>query len=492
MSSREIGRVAWHIKRSFPHWTTCVRCGCYSTRWCRRANRLRYIDSGSRDPRDSLAVWLNTELTAVVSELRWQSGYFSADGLGPFIPTIDRLSTSDKPIHAVIGSNDSETLQAHVADLATLLRLPRSNARLGVVNFSSGLYHPKTYHLRREDGSQAAYVGSANLSVSGIGSQNIEAGLIIDSREGDSSSILDAIAAGVDVWFDPARSGLEIVEDVQGADRLQQQGILAAVPVPRPPKALGGGVGGTTLPRPSLKLLVPMPRRPRGGSGQGSPGATVSAPTPVLPAVPQYPFPPYVLFAPGQNSPTRGATALSGATLPGGYVGLVIRLNRDSTRHWRGAPGTANISIPVPSIPSLRFGMYEGRYARPRAEFSLTLRYLATGGAIVARPAETNIMIYGFAPGESGHGDVRLVLPTPPEAYLRSEIVARGLPLPQDGDIALLHWPTMQDPQMRLTFLEGGSPLFNEFRTRFVAAEAAGELVGRGACWLPAGFAPPW
>jgi hypothetical protein len=455
---------------------------------------LRYIDSGSRDSRDALATWLNAELTAAVTELRWQSGYFTADGLAPFIPTIDRLSTSDQPIHAVIGSNDSETLQAHVADLATLLRLPRSQARLGVVNFSSGLYHPKTYHLRREDGSQAAYVGSANLSVSGIGSQNIEAGLIIDTREGDSSSILDAIAAGVDAWFDPARTGLEAVSNVQDADRLQQQGILAAAPVPRPPKAQGSGGTGTGAQRPSLQLLVPMPRRPRGSAGQGSASPAVPAPTPVLPAIPQSPFPLYVLFAPGQNTPTQGPSALSGAALPGGYVGLVIRLNRDSARHWRGASGTANISIPVQAVRTLRFGMYRGSgsYGRPRAEFSLTIRYIFSGGIIISPSAETNVMVYGHSPEDTGHGDVRLVVPARPARNIRDQISARGLPQPQSGDVALLHWPTIQNPQMRITLLEGGSPFFNQFQGMLAAAEAAGQLVGRGACWLPAGTAPPW
>lgn len=454
---------------------------------------MRYIDSGSRDPRDALATWLNAELTQAVTELRWQSGYFSADGLAPFIPTITRLSTTDQPIHAVIGSNDSETLQAHVADLATLLRLPRPQARLGVVNFSNGLYHPKTYHFRRDDGSQAAYVGSANLSISGIGSLNIEAGLIIDTRSGDSPSILDAIAASVDAWFHPGRSGLEAVANPQDADRLQQDGILAAAPAHRPTRTPSSTGVVSPGQRPSLQLLVPMPRRRGGGAGQIATGTPSTAVVPgILPAVPQNPFPSYVLFAPGQTTPTQGITALSGATLPGGYAGLIIRLNQDSTRHWRGSPGTANISIPVPTVSTLRFGMYQAKYDRPRAEFSLTMRYIFTGGEIVSRPAETNVMVYGFAPGETGHGDVRLVIPARPATYLRDQINARGLPLPQSDDVALLDWPTMQDPQIRLTLLESGSSLFAQFRAVLAAAESAGQVVGRGACWLPAGAAPSW
>jgi hypothetical protein len=452
---------------------------------------LRYIDSGSRDPKETLAAWLQAELTHAVTELRWQSGYYSADGLSPFVTTIARLSNNNQPIHAIIGSNDGETVLAHVVDLANLLRLPRSNAKLGVVSFSNGLYHPKTYHFRREDGSQAAYVGSANLSLFGVGSQNIEAGLIVDTRDGDPAPTLDAIADSVDDWFNPVRAGLESVADAQDANRLEQQGILAAAPVPRPPRNVAGA-NVAAAQRPALQLLVPMPRRPGIGGGQvvaRAPGPPVP---PVLPAVPQAQFPPYVLFAPGQNTPTVGVTALSGATLPGGYVGLVVQLNRDATRLWRGEPGTANISIPVPSVSTLRFGMFQARYTRPRAEFTQVMRYIHAGGIITSPPNETNVMVYGFAPGETGHGDVRLVVTRPPALYLSAQIQALGLPLPQAGDVALLDWPTTQDPRMRLTFLERGSPLFNQSTVIFAAAQAAGQLVGRGACWLQAGLAPPW
>ena len=69
----------------------------------------------------------------------------------------------------------------------------------------------------------------------------------------------------------------------------------------------------------------------------------------LLPAVPREGFPPYLLFAPGQGSPTQGAVALSGSSLPTGATGLIIRLNRDSARHFEGRPGTSNFSVPVPT-----------------------------------------------------------------------------------------------------------------------------------------------
>lgn len=463
---------------------------------------MRYIDSGSRDPQEALATWLQAELGPSVTELRWQSGYYSGDGLGPFMPTLQRLSNNNQIVHAVIGSNDGVTLEAHVADLVQVLRLPRQHAQLGVASYGAGLFHPKTYHFRRNDGSQAAYVGSANLTPAGIGGQNVEAGLIIDTREGDSPAVLDAVAGSVDSWFTPIRAGLEQILNAADVSRLQQLGLLAVTPPPRPPPVQppGGAHAGTGAPLPTLKPLVSLPKRvgTAGVAPAVVPGVIAVLPIPVLAApalpaaVPQHPFPTYVLFAPGQATPTTAATALSGATLPGGYVGLVFRLNQDSARHWRGASGTANISIPVPTVPTLRFGMFQGRYQRPRAEFEFLIRYVYPGGDLRAAPGQTNVMVYGFAPGESGHGDVRLVVSKPPADDIRTRIQGQGRLLPQADDVGVIEWPTMIDPRIRLTLLERNSPLFNQCAGMLAAADAAGQLVGKGACWLPPNVVPVW
>ena len=66
--------------------------------------------------------------------------------------------------------------------------------------------------------------------------------------------------------------------------------------------------------------------------------------------------------------------------MPGGNVGLVIRLNKDSARHWLGRDGTANVSIPVPTVSTLRFGMFQGKYSRPRVEFNIEMRYIGATG----------------------------------------------------------------------------------------------------------------
>ena len=99
-----------------------------------------------------------------ISELRIQTGYFSHDALGLFLPTFLQLTHEHRLTRIIIGSNDGCTLGSHVAALAQLLGLPRPNAQLGVVQFAGAFFHPKVYYFQRADGTRAAYVGSANLT----------------------------------------------------------------------------------------------------------------------------------------------------------------------------------------------------------------------------------------------------------------------------------------------------------------------------------------
>ena len=147
---------------------------------------MRYIDNGNGDPRDeALFLWLQTVLTADVIGIRWQSGFFEASVLGVFVPTLQRLANEDLDAIVLIGSNDGETQASAVHQLVDVLGLPRPNALLGVVSYADGFYHPKTIHLCYEGGREVAYVGSANLTSRGINGLNIEAGIVLDTDQGD-------------------------------------------------------------------------------------------------------------------------------------------------------------------------------------------------------------------------------------------------------------------------------------------------------------------
>jgi len=448
---------------------------------------LRYIDSGARDPDQAVATWLAAELQPDVTEIRIQSGFYSREALPAFLGPFAALAAANALVRVVVGSNDGGTLASHLDELVGALHLPRAGGQLGVVYFGGAFFHPKTYHLRRADGSQAAYVGSANLTLLGL-VRHIEAGIILDSRQGDPGNLLDEIAAATDSWFDPGRSGVEIVNGLADVHRLLREGIVRATPVPRAPRP--SGPGGQVPQRPGLAPLAVI----------NPPAVPVVIPAalpaggPVWTALPTEqrtpPYPPYVWFAQGATGPTTGADALTGTGL-GDATGLILRLSRDNDRHWRGAPGTANVSIPVSTASTLRFGVY-GQRSRPRAEFDLLIRYVGDGVDLRAPIDETGIMSWGFTPGDTGHADLRLVIPRAPIVDLRGRLIARGAILPEAGDFALLEWPTPNAPSFRLTFADTASALGGAIRTTWQTAAADGQLASRGACWLPVGVSPPW
>src|SRR5207248_2165428 len=120
--------------------------------------------TGSRDSAQALLAWSQSQVAEDVDELRLQTAFFNSHPLGVFIETLERLARKRRTVNILIGSNAPGTQRDHVRDLVRLLGLPRKNCRLGVVQYGNAFFHPKTYHFRRRDGSQAAYVGSANLT----------------------------------------------------------------------------------------------------------------------------------------------------------------------------------------------------------------------------------------------------------------------------------------------------------------------------------------
>lgn len=465
---------------------------------------MRYLDTGCRDPQQSLAKWLKDALVEEISELRLQTGFFSLDGIGLFLPTLKASLKDDRLARILIGSNDGCTMRDHVAILIDLLGIPRKNASLGIVNFAGAYFHPKTYHIRRPDGTEAAFVGSANLTASGL-ALHVEAGISLDTRDGDPVAQVSQVAAAIDQWFEQKRDGLVLVDGSQALDELVENGLLALIPPPQPTQPVKKA-GSTKSPRPHLAALVALPSMKGSktpsvepsliSEGQEAPEAAASQTASVQPTVavlnvpsaPKQGFPQYFLFDKTTGQPTAGALALSGSQLPGGAVGLIVKLNKDSARQFAGKGGTANVSIPVATVSTLRFGIY-GKYGRPRAEYELRLRYVGDGGTIHGGTTKTSVMGYGFTKNESGHRDIRMLVPS--EVVNFGNVVkAKKMIAPTAGDLALLEWPTPAVPSYRLTFLQKGSAIAKQAAALFAAAAKSGQLVGKGACWLPAGLSP--
>lgn len=218
---------------------------------------MRYLDTGSRDPEQSLAAWLNRVLSEPVAEFRLQSGFFSAKGLGLLIPTLEAAAKANSHTHILLGSNDGVTLRDDVEIIARAMGLPRTNGWLGIVSFAGAYFHAKAFHILRLDGSQAAVVGSGNLTPSGL-ALHVEAAISLDTRDGDPPQELNRIAASIDAWFKEKRNGLTIVEKSENLEKLVADGVLSVAP---PPKPAGTATTGEPAQRrkPGLKPLFALP-----------------------------------------------------------------------------------------------------------------------------------------------------------------------------------------------------------------------------------------
>lgn len=226
---------------------------------------MRYIDTGSRDPEDTLATWLLSEETQAVAEFRLQSGYFSINGLVPFIPMLEELARQERLIRFVIGSNDCDTRAADVEFLCEITSGPSATTQIALANCSGGLFHPKAYHLSRKDGSQAAYVGSANLTPAGIGGLNIEAGVLTDTNQGDDGGLATSIADSIDAYFSGERPFVRLLSSVSDIKGLVSEGLLRNEPRVR--KAASGAPGSAPSGRAKLTPLIHMEPLIKAGDG---------------------------------------------------------------------------------------------------------------------------------------------------------------------------------------------------------------------------------
>jgi hypothetical protein len=201
-------------------------------------NFVKYVDTGAADLDQTVAAWLQSMVADGPCEFRCQTGYFTAQGSNALLPQLAEWSEQELPQRLLIGSNQAATLASHVAYLAGALGLHRPNVKLGIVSFAGGLFHPKVYHFHRRDGTEAAYVGSANLTGPGLSGQNVEAGIILDSREDDDANVLREIRQRIDHWFDDKRHGLLPINSADDIQRLLDDGYLS-LQIERPPPEAG-------------------------------------------------------------------------------------------------------------------------------------------------------------------------------------------------------------------------------------------------------------
>lgn len=205
-------------------------------------------------------------------------------------------------------------------------------------------------------------------------------------------------------------------------------------------------------------------------------------------------YPAYIHAIPGATIPSRGASALTGTPLSPPAVGLIVKLNDPSVRHFAGEVGTANINIPVAVLNTLRFGVYRGKYERLSAEFRLRARYVADPRILRANDSDTNVSAYGREVGEVSHSDMRMLVKKEVEDGLTALLAPYSYNVPAIDDLALLEWPTAADPTFGLSFLCRETALYAQVEGIFSQAITQGRTLSAqdSTCYLPPGVSPPW
>lgn len=198
----------------------------------RRYKLPRYLDTGSDNANECLGEWLNANLMSGVRSFRGQFGYFGINALLPYEQTIADIAQVGGTVRFVLGANDGDL---SAADVRGALRLVENtaNGSLIVVRYDNALFHPKTLHLVRQDGSESAVVGSANFTKNGLG-LNVEAMIVLDTSIGDDSSTISEIADAIDKWNGVTSNGVFPVRNEQEVVRLIAGGIIGVTRVRRP------------------------------------------------------------------------------------------------------------------------------------------------------------------------------------------------------------------------------------------------------------------
>lgn len=297
---------------------------------------MRYLDSGGDAEDQTLGAWLRSILPDL-SFLRWQTGYFSADGLGLLLPVLGAVPSAS----LVIGSNQKATSGPDVERLVIALGLPRAGVRLGVAACEgTALFHPKVFHVLRGDGSQAAFVGSANLGFPGVAGANVEAGVALDTRDGDPLRELDRISASIDAWF--GRQGVFPVPDATAVTDLVARGVLAEQRPPRPRADQERDAAGVGAPRIRRRPLIAMPAVPglpggrADGGPDGGPGGRQSRPR----------QPPVDLAPPDPAAVSQPTYAVLLAEIPkGGGRWNQANFSRDVIHSFFGANPPASVQV---------------------------------------------------------------------------------------------------------------------------------------------------
>lgn len=382
---------------------------------------MRYLDSGSRDPADTLYTWLD-EVLRDATYFGCQTGYFSYDGIFPLEAHFVNLLNRPGALRLVVGANESSISKADLEDVLDLFdRAPSNHAKSLVVAAADDvLMHPKTFYVEKADGSKHALIGSANLTHSGL-SRNIEAGLAVDSNT-DPSAPFPAIRTAIERWhLAPGANAHRVTKTVLA--RLLADGVLDQPRVPRVPQTSQSSRNRTRT-FPGMGAIVRLPRKRR----------AVAPPAPV-------------------RRPAAALTPPIGTldTLPNGAAGILKRLSARDTSGFRGQTGTAHISMPyalanhLPMVPS-------GVNQEPRTEVVVEARLDTVPNELVnSGTSTTNIQFHGMGTSGTSNKDLRFNYLTAVKRGIENLAATHGVPAPQEGNLVAIEF--LAGVRLRATFI---------------------------------------
>jgi len=408
---------------------------------------VRYLDSRSRDPRDTLHAWLGELLPGAV-RFAAQSGYFRFDALEPFLDDILRLLEAGGRVDLVVGANE-ERLSAEDLEAALELLDPFTpdQASLTLVGSRDGLFHPKAYLVETPTGRHAL-VGSGNLTRPGS-THNVEAFVAVEDSD-DDPAVLDGIRDAILAWRDSARNG-GLARPV--TDRLVRELLAkrALDPVSLSDVDAREHPSSDRREFPRLPRIKGMPARRR------APGRA------------------------GFARRLRGA----GQSFPPGKVGVVKRLSATDLKGFAGDAGTLHLSLGARGSELARCLPMRpyGRNAEPRVDLAVEARLDRSLGDVVSSGADpTNITHVGMGGRGPSNPDLRFNLLHRVVNGLADVAGRRRVAIPTPGDVAAVE--LLESGRLaRVTFVTA-EPLRSELLSRIP--------LGRASGWLDAGLLPPW
>lgn len=414
---------------------------------------MRYLDTGSRDPADTLYTWLAGVLPDA-TYVGVQTGYFSYDGIFPFEAEMRDLLDRSGTIRLVVGANEAGVRSVDLSDVLDLLdhAPPRAKSSLTLVAADDVLMHPKTYYVERADGTRHALVGSVNLTHPGL-ARNIEAALVVDSVN-DPGAPFDDFRRAIDKWHSSPHPNAYSVTRSSLA-QLVSDGLIDQPVRTRAPQRPALRQRRARV-FPALGSILRLPRKKRSVAA-----AQTSGPR-------------------GQGSTQRPAGALT--TLPQGSVGIIKRLTRLDTKGFDGGPGTLYIALPnqvMPYLPTRPFG----KNNVPRVDVAVEARLDTVPGEVaLSGSSPTNITHEGAGTSGSSHGDVRFNYLVGIRREIERIAHDNRVAVPTEGDLVALE--ILDGPLVRVTFITDQAAITSLTPLLDQHADSWG--------WLPAGVIAEW